>query len=196
MRGVTCGRIRLHIPTAKASGCHQQVCRKEKPRDSCDGDAGRVPLTIGNRPEVNCSGSGNVSSTPAVNDRATRKDTPPVVSGNRRVLRPLRALKRPPFTSWSCEQRLENQSDRIPRRIAGSYDMKNPPAIFDEIAALQQQGLDPEQIAARLEALAMEDAQTRAIGMVRGPRGTVRLRFLLEGAEIYFDGPNWHLQHP
>ena len=75
-----------------------------------------------------------------------------------------------------------------PRRIAGSYDMKNPQAIFDEIAALQQQGLDPEQIAARLEALAMEDAQTRTIEMVRGPRGTVRLRFLLEGAEIYFDG--------
>ena len=76
------------------------------------------------------------------------------------------------------------------------YDMKNPQAIFDEIAALQQQGLDPEQIAARLEALAMEDAQTRTIEMVRGPRGTVRLRFLLEGAEIYFDGINWHLQHP
>ena len=25
-----------------------------------------------------------------------------------------------------------------PRRIAGSYDMKNPQAIFDKIAALQQ----------------------------------------------------------
>ena len=28
-----------------------RVCGKEKPRDGCDGDAGRVGLTKGNRPE-------------------------------------------------------------------------------------------------------------------------------------------------
>ena len=44
--------IRLDILIAKASGCHQQVVPQRKPRDSCDGYAGRVPITIGNRPEV------------------------------------------------------------------------------------------------------------------------------------------------
>jgi hypothetical protein len=42
----------------------------------------------------------------------------------------------------------------------------------------------------------MEDGNTRTMEMIPGPRGTVRLRFSLEGDEIYLDGAEWHLQHP
>jgi hypothetical protein len=61
-----------------------ECAAKKSPAIAVTAMRGEVPLTIGNRPEVNCSGSRNVSSThAAVNDRAARKDTPPAVSRNR-----------------------------------------------------------------------------------------------------------------
>ena len=76
--------------------------------------------------------------------------------------------------------------------------MRSTIDIFNEIPALQRQGLNFEQIAAQLERLSCEGEDTRIVQVIPGSAGgkpTIELRFILERETIRFNGTDWEPPH-